>query len=82
MSMPLADPGLAVEHAGEVEAHDLAPGLGDGVLGEHAWSLARDQPRRGLPAASSVSGSAGLVRPRRRACVTARRAWRWLASIP
>ncbi len=71
--LAVADPGLAVEHAGEVEAHDLATRLGDGVLGEDARSLARRRaaarpcrPRR------RVSGSLGLVTPRRRACADRR----------
>ena len=43
----VARAGLASEHSGEVEAKDLAAGLGQVVVGEHAGGLAGDQA--GLP---------------------------------
>ena len=43
--VPVARAGLAGEHPGEVEAHDLAAGLGDVVVGGDARRLADDEPR-------------------------------------
>ena len=55
--MPVARAGLVVEHPGEVEAHDLAAGLGDVVVGDDARRLADDE------AVSAPSASAA-ARPR------------------
>ena len=49
MASPLPDARLALQHPGEVEAHDLAAGLGDVVFGDDAGCLADDQPRDVLP---------------------------------
>src|SRR6185503_14993481 len=42
------DARLALEHPGEVEAHHLAAGLGDRVLGKDTRGLADDEARLGL----------------------------------
>ena len=54
---PGACPGLAREHARQVEAHDLAAGLGDVVVGGHPGRLA-DRQRRlvGLGARGGLDG--------------------------
>ena len=53
VSMPLAHAGLALEHPGEVEAHDLAARLGDVVVGHDA---------RDLPTTSAGLGPGSRVR--------------------
>jgi hypothetical protein len=59
--LAVADTGFAVDHPGKMEAHDLATGLGDRVLGENARGLARDQARLGLVFLFVDLGVGGLL---------------------
>ena len=67
--MPARVAGLVVEHPGEVEAHDLAAGLGDVVVGGDARGLADDEART----ASATGRSLGAVSPSSVRHVLARR---------
>ena len=62
----VAGPGLARDHAGEVEAKHLAAGLGDVVVGEHAGRLRDEDPRRLRNGLGGDAGSVGGLRLGRR----------------